>query len=77
MKYLTNTFQLGQTVNIPGNTKQNFILLLNQRYPYQMNQNQNHGLITDARGIPKEDEKDITPSSARSRATPKDGQIQT
>lgn len=42
-----------------------------------MNQNQNHGLITDARGIPKEDEKDITPSYARSRATPKDGQRQT
>lgn len=68
---------MGQTVNIPGNTEQNFLLLLNQRYPYQMNQNQNHGLIMDARGIPKEDEKDITPPSPRSRATPKDDQRKT
>lgn len=52
---------MGQTVNIPSNTEQNLLLLLNQKYPCQMNQNQNHGLIMDARGIPKEDEKGITP----------------
>ena len=42
-----------------------------------MNQNQNHGLIMDARGIPKEYEKDITPPSLRSRVTPKDDQRRT
>ena len=52
---------MGQTVNIPSNTEQNLLLLLNQKYPCQMNQNQNHGLIMDAWGIPKEDEKGITP----------------